>query len=479
MSYVYNHFSEFSLQLLNQYIPLIADNTSWGQWIREDENYDLEESEEVYVEPFAFIGTMTYKNCFGAIQENEDEIVYPLVVYQDMYDVIRVKSIQTFLSILSLSSADELKKECPFLINLFRACISNSRKYPRLSEDEELNEFYQDEMQEEKNINLNKQDNLLINSFISSVVSKTFSDLCLPDVDFFHSIADYNYEGKSNNGCFIFCKTFRHDASSIIFKEPMPLDLMDSKLVRKLLEMTDERNGLLLSYDSSSEHKWIAIGIGNVASDDFATVNFLGHSKWKMRIGSETLSYNGTEFRIKHKNAPNEQSIQEENNNSIIQRFFESTQKSSDEYNNFIKLYSVLKNQKHGTMLVVTNGAEAEADRFSQAKRGIRINPIDCNNIDSSRLLSMSSIDGAMLIDTKCVCYGLGVILDGYIDSKFIGNSGRGARYNSAKLYMHNIKNRIANTTVSDTWFKPKETLVIVISEDGYHDVFSTIEPDV
>ena len=62
----------------------------------------------------------------------------------------------------------------------------------------------------------------------------------------------------------------------------------------------------------------------------------------------------------------------------------------------------------------------------------------------------ITSIDGAVLIDTKGICYAIGVILDGTTSkTEDIPN---GARHNSARRYK-NINNR---------------SVIVIVSEDGY-----------
>jgi len=65
-------------------------------------------------------------------------------------------------------------------------------------------------------------------------------------------------------------------------------------------------------------------------------------------------------------------------------------------------------------------------------------------------LLMLSSIDGAVLVDSEGICHAAGAILDGEaVRGK--GTRSRGARYNSAIRYIH----------------EKSECLAVVISEDG------------
>src|SRR5206468_4283631 len=84
--------------------------------------------------------------------------------------------------------------------------------------------------------------------------------------------------------------------------------------------------------------------------------------------------------------------------------------------------------QSHGTVLVITPEATAEAKRL--ASQGT---PIHAVPLTADLVRSVTSIDGAVLIDTECICHAIGVILDG--DAVEFGDPARGARYNSSLRY--------------------------------------------
>src|SRR4051812_41392882 len=64
--------------------------------------------------------------------------------------------------------------------------------------------------------------------------------------------------------------------------------------------------------------------------------------------------------------------------------------------------------QRHGSMLVVARDAEAEAERLGG--QGTRIEP---TVLTPTLYRRVSDIDGTIIIDPHCVCYAIGVILDG------------------------------------------------------------------
>ena len=80
--------------------------------------------------------------------------------------------------------------------------------------------------------------------------------------------------------------------------------------------------------------------------------------------------------------------------------------------------------------------------------------------LDVSLIRSITSIDGATLLDDSGVCHSIGVILDGTASDK--GTSERGARYNSAIRYVE---------------FKKRKCVAIIISEDGMVDLYPNLLP--
>ncbi|HDR7904187.1 TPA: DNA integrity scanning protein DisA nucleotide-binding domain protein, partial [Bacillus cereus] len=145
----------------------------------------------------------------------------------------------------------------------------------------------------------------------------------------------------------------------------------------------------------------------------------------------------------------------------FLNRIFSDISESN--IDKLINIVQIASYQKHGTMLVVGTKdlAEEEINRlcnFQQAVKIKKINLIDM--VESKRNLvlnQISSIDGAIYLDLDGNVHGIGVILDGPANE--LGDSSRGARYNSA------IKYNKSHTKINNN------TLIIVVSEDGYIDI--------
>lgn len=112
--------------------------------------------------------------------------------------------------------------------------------------------------------------------------------------------------------------------------------------------------------------------------------------------------------------------------------------------------------QVKGTLIVISKNARSEAIRLKN--QGF---VVQSKLLTEEIMLSITRIDGAVLMDLDGVCQGIGVILDGIATEK--GDPSRGARYNSAIRYVETIAN---NPMFADV-------LVVVISEDGDADIIT------
>ncbi|MGM0378197.1 MAG: DNA integrity scanning protein DisA nucleotide-binding domain protein [Bacillota bacterium] len=222
--------------------------------------------------------------------------------------------------------------------------------------------------------------------------------------------------------------------------------LKNKRLIRKLLEISHKNISLL------SDGKFI-YGIGRLSNkeyqDDLFRFKFKGIYEWEFFYNDKKL----LEVDYEKIKLPTNKVTYSVFKKRINELFDDMSIK------NITKLYSVLlgaTKQKHGTMLVISPNARSETIRLKS--QCFRVRP---KKLNAEIIKEITAIDGAVLIDTKCYCHGIGVILDGMASSK--GDTSRGARYNSAIRYVETV-NR--NEGYSDC-------LAVVISEDGYVDLIS------
>lgn len=108
-------------------------------------------------------------------------------------------------------------------------------------------------------------------------------------------------------------------------------------------------------------------------------------------------------------------------------------------------------------MLVISSDAAGEAKRLSPQSWVVEPTPLSVD-----LLSQLTSMDGAVLVDSQGRCHAIGVILDGRAAGK--GDPARDSRYNNAVRYL-------------DT--DPPPAVVVVYSADGSIDILPGLYPRV
>ena len=224
------------------------------------------------------------------------------------------------------------------------------------------------------------------------------------------------------------------------------VDLKKARAARKLLQMSG--GGLALLSDGTT--LW---GMGRLAGEydvqreDLFEVRFRGHLQWELRHGPQVL------FEVKNR-TPRlpEKPLDQERFAVFFRRMFPSAQASDVE--TAWNLVSAALAVGHGTTLVISEDAHAEAERL--AAQGTRIVPV---SLDADLVCAATSIDGALLLDQSGRCHAIGVILDWLAAGK--GHPSRGSRFNSALRYVGGRRGVIA----------------VVISDDASIDLLPDMRP--
>jgi hypothetical protein len=263
--------------------------------------------------------------------------------------------------------------------------------------------------------------------------------------EIFNLISSQYYEGLESRGRIII-STNEHPSINQTLMFSSPINLSNHKAIRKLMEMTSETISLLANGNE-------VFGLGYVTEydaekEDLFIIDFKGHFKWELKHNDKTLIV--VEYR--QPKLPKERMDNELFADHLIRIF------SIIDENDINLLWDIIlaaTEQKHGTMVVISNKANEEAERLN----GQCIN-IEPTNLSSELMSLVTAIDGAVLLDPNGKCHALGVILDGLATDK--GDPARGARYNSAIRYLETQVN---------------ECLIVVVSEDGHINLIPQLKP--
>lgn len=245
------------------------------------------------------------------------------------------------------------------------------------------------------------------------------------------------YEGECNKGLLIYSNNENQDIWNINLKLNNTIKINEYKKIRKLLEASGERNALLLN----KNFEVFAFGDIRKGEKNYK-IKFIEELTWKVsKDNKEYITMSKLQPLLPSKSCGSEEIIE-----NLKKVFNHSINNSIEKWRNII---NYVKQQKKGTILVISQNAEEESERLKSCS--IKVEPTE---IRSEIVELITSIDGALLLDENGICYSIGAILDGEEIGK--GDSGRGARYNSALRYYKRQEK------------ENKKCAILVISEDGY-----------
>jgi hypothetical protein len=261
------------------------------------------------------------------------------------------------------------------------------------------------------------------------------------------ALANTPYERRVGSGELIIARD-GHTAVQAVIRFEIPLVLRHSRSVRKALEMCSP--GLMLLTDGRQ-----VFGLGRVtetydtSAEDLFTVRITGSGTWQLHLGTQPL------LRLEHGKAelPFERLIRAVFEDIALRRI-DIPGKALD-LGTLWELAETATRQIHGTMIIVSSEAEAEARRLQP--QALAIVP---TRLTPELIAAASSIDGAVLLDPAGVCHALGVIVDGLATG--VGDSARGSRFNSAIRYLRS---------------NPPNCIILIVSEDGMIDILPKLRP--
>ena len=180
------------------------------------------------------------------------------------------------------------------------------------------------------------------------------------------------------------------DRTHIRFQRPV--SLRDSKIMRKLLELSDESTSVITDGQR-------AYGLGpRGPAADVAEITVRGHAEWDLSVDGETLM-RVTYGKAKLPRPP----LPRHKVDDAAQRIL-----SSIDMDLIWPIIEEVRNSGHGTILVVSNSPEEEAARL-----GGQAVPIDPERLPPEDIARLGRVDGAVLLGPDGRCHAFGVILDG------------------------------------------------------------------
>ncbi|MFD0894740.1 hypothetical protein ACFQ5Q_14010 [Luteolibacter ambystomatis] len=256
-------------------------------------------------------------------------------------------------------------------------------------------------------------------------------------------ISSLTYEGGESVGSMIVAPAEHPNVRSTL-QLVNPVRLQKYRATRKLLEIAT-RGDSIISDGAHVTGFGKMVGNYDQARSDLFLIRFSGHHQWELLHGDHLM------MRVRQE-LPR-LAVPPINRADFFSRFkVLIPDLSRVKVGSLFDLALSACSQRSGTILVITPSAKDEARRL--AAQGTMIVPTVAS---SSMLDSVTSIDGAVLLDVDGVCHAIGVILDGLAVEN--GDSGRGARYNSTLRYIAAMRE------------KGIACIGIVVSEDGTAEI--------
>lgn len=253
------------------------------------------------------------------------------------------------------------------------------------------------------------------------------------------------YEGRAGTGRLIIAKP-EDTAIDVVLKLQRPVNLRDTRAVRKLIEASGINADLLVGdgfvyglgllkpdYDESDETVFV--------------VSVANRGTWELYHGDKSLLSvrDGVAGLPVH-------TLDIENFEDLVDRLLPGADKPT-----LTSLARAAGRHQHGAMLVVSSDAAAEAQRLSPQAWAVEPVPLD-----PDLLTQLTAMDGAVLVDSQGYCHAIGVILDGHAAGQ--GDPSRGSRYNNPVRYL-------------DSESPP--SVVVVYSTDRSTDILPQLRPRV
>lgn len=254
-----------------------------------------------------------------------------------------------------------------------------------------------------------------------------------------NAFTSLSYERAQARGCVVVTNR-QNAADRVRIRFQQPVSLHDSRIMRKLLELSDGSTAVIT--DGLQAY---GLGAWN-PGPDVAEISVRGHADWELSV-DESLLVRVTNG---HPKLPRPL-LPPSKFADIAQRTLDSV-----DLKRIRPIIEAAQNSGHGMMLVVSDRPEEETNRL-----GGQAVPINPGRLEPAEIARLGRVDGAVLLDTDGRCYAFGVILDGIAYGR--GDPARGSRYNSAVRYQKMVE----------------DAVLVIISEDGTVDLVPALEPKV
>ncbi len=263
------------------------------------------------------------------------------------------------------------------------------------------------------------------------------------------TVSTLPYEGRDGVGMLVLALA-DNEAVEVVLRLRQPVDLRQTRAVRKLMEAGGAASELLVAEIDMGAKVY---GLGRVrdsydeSTEAVFSVAVMGRGVWDLMHGQTRL------LSVRDGVAQLPTHILD------MHAFKDAVDRlipGADEQT-LTHIAQIVAKHDHGAMLIVSSDAAGEADRLSPQAWAV-----EPATLSDEMVRQLTAMDGAILVDANGHCHAIGVILDGQAAGK--GDPARGSRYNNAIRYLN-----------SD----PPPAVIVVYSADGSIDVLPRLQPRV
>lgn len=267
--------------------------------------------------------------------------------------------------------------------------------------------------------------------------------------DDLNKISSLSYEGQNIEGKLIICN-LEDDSVDFYLRFKDEVSIKDYRWMRKLLHMTTK--DISLVSDGVKIYGLGCLKKSNAnAIESTLIIEFLDHYNWCLYHQNKAI------IRCTYEAPSIPKSIIDQE--LFMENFSRIFPKSSIEHQRYIWcLVSYAFQDLSGCMLMIVDDIENESKRLANQST-----PIEPTLLTQELLTRVRRIDGSILLDYTGMCYAIGVILDGEVNSRC--TPSRGSRFNSAMRYVYGQIKRTAGR------------LAIIISDDKSVEVEPFLHP--
>jgi hypothetical protein len=261
----------------------------------------------------------------------------------------------------------------------------------------------------------------------------------------FSAISALPYEGRAGAGRLVIAET-NHPAVDVLVRFREPVDIDNTRAVRKLIEASGSDGDLL----SNGEE---VLGFGKLTVEYDATterafvITVAARGAWELSHADQALMtvQDGTP---RLPRPP----LNADYFADLVERLLPGADQPR-----LMTLAEAAGQHQHGAMLVISTSAAEEAQRL--APQAWTVEPVI---LEPELLRQITSMDGGVLVDVQGYCHAIGVILDGQACGA--EDPARGSRFNNTVRYLES---------------GAPSAIVVVYSADGDIDILPRLRPRV